>query len=132
MVSTILPGEHGLRIDGGAIAAQDVPIFSIDGTYSLQMVADCPAGLAANLTATEPGAGDVSIPVMLTLDTTIDASGNTPNYQGSSYVPLLGTIDLPSGVMSVAIHAITLQTSAGATCTVDVLRVTSATPCNSD
>jgi hypothetical protein len=130
VVSTILPGEHGLQIDGGATAVTSVPIFSIDATYSLQMVADCPAGLAATLTATEPGAGDVTIPVMLSLDTTLDSSGNTPNYQGAAYVPLLGTIDLPSGLMSVAIHQITLQTSAGATCTVDVLRVTSATPCN--
>jgi hypothetical protein len=130
VVSTILPGEHALQIGGGATAAQSVPIFSIDTTYSLQMVADCPAGLAATLTATEPGAGDVAIPVMLSLDTTLDSSGNTPDYTGATYVPLIGTIDLPSGLMSVAIHQITLQPSAGATCTVDVIRVTSATPCS--
>ena len=131
VVSTILPGEHGLQITGGATAVQDVPIFSIDTTYSLQMVADCPAGLAATLTATQPGAGDISISVMLSLDTTLDSSGNTPNYQGATYVPLLGTIDLPSGLMSVAVHQIILQPSMGASCTVDVIRVTSVTPCGS-
>ena len=130
VVSTILPGEHGLQIDGGAVAVKSVPIFSIDTTYSLQMVADCPAGLAAALTATQPGAGDVLIPVMLSLDTTLDSSGNTPNYQGASYVPLVGPINLPTGIMSVAVHQITLQPSIGAECTVDVIRITSTTPCN--
>jgi hypothetical protein len=130
VVSTILPGEHGLRIDGGATAVKAIPIFSIDTSYSLQMVADCPAGLAATITASEPGAGDVSISVMLTLDTTLDSSGNTPDYSGATYVPLIGTIDLPTGIMSVAVHEITLQPTVGAPCTVDVLRITSAALCN--
>jgi hypothetical protein len=129
VVTTILPGEHGLSIDGGATAVVSFPFVTLDTTYSLQMVADCPAGLAATLTATEPGAGDVSIAVMLSLDTTLDSSGNAPDYSGATYVPLIGTIDLPTSVMSVAAHQLILQTSAGASCTVDVIRLTSTTPC---
>lgn len=130
VVSTILPGEHGLRIDGGATAVKAFPIATIDTSYSLQLVADCPAGLAVTLAASVPGAADIAIPVMVTLDTTLTSSGDPPDYTGASYVPLSGLVTLPTGVMAVAVHQITLAPSAGATCTVDIVRITSTPPCS--
>lgn len=130
VVSTILPGEHGLRIDGGATAVKAIPLSTIDTSWSLQLVGDCPAGLAASLSATVAGAPDVVIPVTLAIDTSLTSSGDPPDYSGASFVPLAGTIDLPTGVTNAAIHQITLQPAAGASCTVDVVRLTSTPPCS--
>jgi hypothetical protein len=130
VVSTILPGEHGLRMDGGATAVKTIPFVSIDTSYSLQLVGDCPAGLTASLAGTVAGAPDVTLMVTLAIDTSLDSSGNPPDYSGASYVPLVGTITFPMGVMTAGIHQITLQPAAGTSCTVDVVRLTSVTPCN--
>jgi hypothetical protein len=129
LVSTILPGEHALQIDGGATAVKSIPAVTIDVSYSLQLVADCPNGLAATLAATVPGTGDVSLPVMLSIDETLTSSGDPPDYSGATYVPRSGFITLPSGVMSAVVHQVTLQPAAGGPCTVDVIRITSTTPC---
>ena len=129
VVSTILPGEHGLQIDGGATAAKSISPVSIDTSYSLRMIADCPDGLAATVAATAPNASDLSISVMLSIDTTLTSSGDPPDYSGATYVPLSGFINLPSGVMSAVVHQVTLQPATGGPCTVDVIRITSTTPC---
>jgi hypothetical protein len=130
VVSTILPGEHGLEIDGGATAAKSISPVSIDTSYSLRMIADCPDGLAATVAATAPNASDLSISVMLSIDTTLTSSGDPPDYSGATYVPITGFIDLPSGVMSASVHQVTLQPASSAPCTVDVIRLDSATPCS--
>ncbi len=131
VVSTILPGEHGFRITGGATAVKAFPTASIDPSYSLQLVADCPAGLAASLAATVAGAtSDVSLAVTLALDDSLTSSGDTPDYTGAAYVPLLGTITWPMGLMSAGVHQITLQPAGTDPCTVDVVRLTSSPPCN--
>jgi hypothetical protein len=129
LVSTILPGEHGLAMDGGVTAEKTIPVATIDPTYSLLLVASCPAGMTASLAATVAGTGDVSLPVMLALDTSLTPSGDPPDYSGASYVPLTGTLTFPGGVMSAAVHQVTLQPAAGGTCTVDLLRLSATTPC---
>jgi hypothetical protein len=131
VVSTILPGEHGLQIAGGATASKSISPATIDTTYSLALVADCPDGIAATLAATIPGAADVTLAVALTIDDTLTSSGNAPDYTGVSYAPLVGDINLPTGVMSVIVHQVALQTSAGATCTIDLVRLTSTPACAS-
>ena len=132
VVSTILPGEHGLRVDGGVTVSKTIPPATIDTTYSLQLVADCVDGLTANLAASVPGSADITIAVMLALDDSLDTNGNTPDYSGASYVPLVGSIDLPSGLMSAIVHQVTLTPAPGATCTVDLVQLSSVTPCNAD
>ena len=131
LVSTILPGEHGLQIDGGMTATKTIPPASIDTSYSFQLVAACPDGLAATLAATVPGAADVTLDVALAIDTSLDSSGNSPDYTGVTFVPLVGTIDLPTNVMSVIVHQVALQASPGATCTFDLVQLTSTPPCAS-
>ncbi len=132
VVSTILPGEHGLRIDGGVTATKTIPSATIDTTYSLQMVADCPNGLAATLAISVPGAPDATVTVMLALDSSLTSNGDPPDYSGASYVPLVGSVVLPTGVMSAIVHQVTLAAVAGAECTVDLIELTSVTPCNDD
>lgn len=132
VVSTILPGEHGLRIDGGVTASKSIPSATIDTTYSLQLVADCPNGLAANLAISVPGAPDATVAVMLALDSSLTSNGDPPDYTGASFVPLVGSVDLPTGVMSAIVHQLTLEAVVGAPCTVDLIELTSVTPCNAD
>jgi hypothetical protein len=129
VVSTLLPGEHGLEIDGGATATKSITPAAIDTSYSLRMVADCPDGLSATVTATVPSTGDVSISVVLSIDTTLTSSGDPPDYSGATYVPLTGFINLPSGTMSASAHQVSLQPASSAPCTVDVIKLLSATPC---
>src|SRR5260221_2868394 len=69
VVSTLLPGEHGLALDGGITAAKTIPVTPIDPSYSLLLVADCPDGMTATLAATVAGMPDLALPVMLALDT---------------------------------------------------------------
>jgi hypothetical protein len=130
VVSTILPGEHGLQMDGGITAIKTISATTIDTTYSLQLVADCPEGLTATLAATEPDSSALTLPVTLSIDETLTSSSDTPDYTGVSYVPLVGVIDLPTGVMSVIVHQVALQPAAGASCTVDTIELTSARPCS--
>jgi hypothetical protein len=131
VVSTILPGEHGLRIDDGATAAKSVGPFLVDTTYSLQLVADCPNGLSATVSAGTPAEPSLSIDVMLVIDNTLDSSGNAPDYTGLAYVPLAGDITLPNGVMSASVKGVTLTPAKGGPCTVDLVRITSTPPCGS-
>jgi hypothetical protein len=130
VVSTILPAEHGLRLDGVTSASKSIGDVTLDNTYSLQLVADCPSGLTANLTASTPGGSAFVVIVPLVIDNTLDSSGDVPDYGGASYVPLLGTISLPNGVLSAIVHQVTLLPTAGAPCTVDVVRLTSTPPCS--
>jgi hypothetical protein len=130
VVSTILPGEHGLRIDGGVTASKSIPSATIDTTYSLQLVAACPDGLAASLTVTVPGSPDATVAVMLAEDSSLTSNGDPPDYTGASFVPLVGSIDLPTGVMSGIVTQVVLQPVAGAPCTVDLIELTAVTPCN--
>jgi hypothetical protein len=129
VVSTILPGEHGLEMNGAITATKSVTSTTIDNTYSFGLVGDCPSGLAATLTATVPGTGDTSLMVMLAIDNSLDSNGNPPDYSGASYVPLVGDITLPSGVMSATVHQVALQPTAGSPCTVDLLQLSAAVPC---
>jgi hypothetical protein len=131
LVSTLLPGEHGLQIDGGMTATKSIPPASIDTSYSLQLVAECPDGLKATLAASIPGAADVTLDVALAIDTSLTSSGNAPDYTGVSYVPLVGTINLPTNIMSVIVHQVSFQASAGATCTLDLIRLTTISTCAS-
>jgi hypothetical protein len=130
IVSTILPGEHGLRMPGGVTATKSIPPATVDNTYSLELVGDCADGIAATLTATVPKAPDITLKVTLAIDNSLTTSGNPPNYTGASYVPLVGGLTLPSGVTTAAVHQVTLSPAAGAACTVDLVRLTAATPCN--
>jgi hypothetical protein len=132
VVTTILPGEHGLDIAGGVTVTKTIPPATIDTTYSLQLVADCVDGLTAILSASVPGAPDITVDVMLALDDSLDSNGNTPDFSGANYVPLVGSIDLPTGLMSAVVHQVTLLPATGATCTVDLVQLTSVTPCNAD
>ncbi len=132
VVSTILPGEHGLQITGGATASAEIAPATIDTTYSLALVAACPEGISAVLTATVPGAGEVAIDVPLALDDSLTSSGNAPDYTGVTFVPLVGDINLPANVMSVVVHGVAFQTIAGAPCTIDVVRLTSTPACATD
>jgi hypothetical protein len=129
VVSTILPGEHGLQMDGGATATKSISPATIDNTFSLELVGDCPSGLAATLTVSVPGTGDTTVMVMLAIDNSLDNNGNPPDYSGASYVPLVGAITLPSGVMSGSVHQVALQPSGGSPCTVDLVRLGAAVPC---
>ncbi len=131
IVSTILPGEHGLQIDGGATATKSISPLTIDDTYSLQLVASCPAGIAATLDASTPSKPSIKISVMLAIDNTLDSSGNEPDYTGVTYVPLLGDIALPNGLMSAVVHSVTLSPAAGMPCVIDLVRITSVPPCSS-
>ncbi len=131
IVSTILPGEHGLQIEGGVTATKAIPPATIDTTYSLQLVADCPDGIAATLAATVPGAASVTIDVSLAIDDSLTSSGNAPDYTGVSYVPLVGNVNLPTGIMSVIVHQVALQTSPGASCTINIVRLTATPACAS-
>jgi hypothetical protein len=129
VVSTILAGEHGLEMNGAITATKSVKPTTIDNTYSLELVGNCPSGLAATLTATVPGTGDASLMLMLAIDNSLDTNGNPPDYSGASYVPLVGAITLPSGVMSGTVHEVALQPTAGSPCTIDLLRLGAAVPC---
>jgi len=131
LVSTILPGEHGLQIQGGVTATKSIAPATLDTTYSLELVADCPDGIAATLAATVPGAADVTIDIALAIDDSLTSSGNAPDYTGVAYVPLVGDINLPTGVASVVVHQVAFQTSAGGTCTIDLIRLTSTPACAS-
>jgi hypothetical protein len=129
IVSTILPGEHGLRMDGGVTATKSTSPTTIDATYSLELVGNCPDGLSATISATVPNKPAISVMVMLAIDNSLDSSGNPPNYSGASYVPLVGAIDLPSGIQSASVHQVTLLPAAGGSCTVDLVRLAAAQPC---
>jgi hypothetical protein len=129
VVSTILPGEHGLEMTGGVTATKSISPVTIDNTYSLELVGDCPSGLAATLTASVSGTGDTSLMVMLAIDNSLDSNGNPPDYSGASYVPLVGAITLPSGVSSAGVHEVALQPTMGSPCTVDLVRLGAAVPC---
>jgi hypothetical protein len=129
VVSTILPGEHGLRITGGITATKSIAPVHIDNTYSVELVGDCPAGLAATLTATVPGKADVTLMATLSIDNSLDTNGNPPDYSGASYVPLVGAIVFPSGVTSATVHQVSLMPAAGSPCTVDLVRLGAAVPC---
>jgi hypothetical protein len=130
VVSTILPGEHGLQIAGGATAAKTISPATIDSTYSFSVVGNCPDGIGASLVATVPDAADITISVMLAIDDSLDSDGDPPNYTGATYVPLVGDIDLPSGITSATIRQVALEPAAGGTCTVDLVRLVEAEPCD--
>lgn len=129
VVSTILPGEHGLRLTGVSTAVKSIPAVSLDPSWSLNLVAHCPSGLAATLAGSVPGQADAQLSVMLALDTSLTSSGDPPDYSGADYVPLVGTITWPMGLMSAGVHQITFQPSTGEACTIDVIRFTVTTPC---
>jgi hypothetical protein len=130
VVSTILPGEHGLELSGGAKASKSIMPVTIDGTYSFQLVASCPAGLGATLSASTPSDPAIKLTVMLSINDTLDSSGNSPSYCGVTYVPLTGYITLPSGVMSAVVNGVTLLPTKGEPCTVDLIEITSIPPCS--
>jgi hypothetical protein len=130
IVSTILPGEHGLRIAGGSTAAKTISPALIDSTYSVSLVGDCPDGIGVSLVASVTGAADITVAVMLAIDDSLDTNGNPPSYTGATYVPLVGGISLPSGVTSATVRQVTLEPATGGTCTVDLVRLTEAEPCS--
>jgi hypothetical protein len=129
IVSTILPGEHGMEMTGGMTASKAVNPTSIDDTYSLAMIADCPDGIGATLTANVPNAADITLSLALAIDNSLTSSGDPPDYTGVTYVPLVGAISLPTGVAAASVTRVTLQPSAGGTCTVDRIELQAATPC---
>ncbi len=129
VVSTILPGEHGLEMTGGITATKSISPVTIDNTYSLELVGDCPDGLAATLTATVPKAADITLAVALAEDDSLTTSGDPPDYTGVTYVPLVGGITLPSGVATAAVTQVALAPAAGASCIVDLVRIGAAEPC---
>jgi hypothetical protein len=129
VVSTILPGEHGLAMDGGITATKTIPVATIDPSHSLLLVAYCPAGMTGSLAVTGPSGQALTLQVMFTLNDSLTQSGDTPDYSGADYVPLSGTITFPSGVMTAAVHQVILQPAAGGTCTVDLIRLSANTPC---
>jgi hypothetical protein len=130
IVSTILPGEHGMQLPGGSTATKSISPALIDGSYSLSLIGDCPAGLAASVLANIPSTGDTKIAVTLSIDDSLDESGNAPDYTGATYVPLVGAITLPSDAMQASVSQVTLSPSTGATCTVDLVELTEASPCD--
>jgi hypothetical protein len=130
IVATILPGEHGLQLSGGVTASKTISPATIDTTFSFELVGACPNGLSAVLTATIPNSPPVSLAVSLSIDDSLTTSGDPPNYSGVTYVPLVGDINLPSGVSSAVVTQVTLEPAAGSPCTVDLIRLTTATPCN--
>jgi hypothetical protein len=129
VVSTILPGEHGLAMDGAVTATKTIPAASIDPTYSLLLVAFCPPGMTGSVAATGPSGQDLTLQVMFALDDSLTQSGDTPDYSGADYVPLSGTITFPNGVMTATVHQVTLQPLAGGRCTADRVRLSATTPC---
>jgi hypothetical protein len=130
VVSTILPAEHGLRLDDVAAAGKALADVTIDDTYSIQLVADCPAGLAATLSGSASGVPAFIVTVPLMIDNTLDSNGDVPDYSGATYVPLLGPIALPNGVTSAVVNQLTLLPTPGVPCTIDVVRLTSTPPCS--
>jgi hypothetical protein len=130
VVSTILRGEHGLQITGGATATKTISPATIDSTYSFSLVGNCPDGIGASLLASVPGAADITVKVMLALDDSLDSDGDPPDYTGATYVPLVGDIDLPSGVTSATVRQVTIEPASGGTCTVDLVRLVEAEPCD--
>jgi hypothetical protein len=130
IVSTILPGEHGMQMTGGIVASKAVSPTIIDDTYSLSMVANCPDGIGATLTAAVPNAPDLMLSVQLAIDDSLSSSGDAPDYTGVTYVPLAGGVSFPSGITSVSVNRVTLEPAAGGTCTVDLIELQAATPCD--
>ncbi len=131
VVSTLVPGEHGLQIAGGATIRKSITPATIDNTFSLQLVAECPNGLAATVTASTPSDPSIKLAVKLAIDDTLDSSGNAPVYTGVTYVPLVGDITLPNGVMTATVNGVTLHPTTGGSCTVDLIEITSTPPCGS-
>lgn len=130
IVSTILPGEHGLQLTGGASATKAISPAPIDSTYSLSLIGNCPDGIAGTLVASVPGQADITIDVMLAIDDSLDSNGDPPDYTGATYVPLVGDIDLPSGLTAATVQQVTLTPATGGDCTVDIVTLTESEPCN--
>lgn len=131
VVSTILPGEHGLKLEGDVTATKPpAKSAAIDNTYLLSLVADCPAGLTASLSIIVSGqAQDLAVP--LQVDETVNANGEVPDYQGLDYLPLNGPITLPMGVKSATLVSLSLTATPGAPCTVDLIKLAAAGQCPS-
>jgi hypothetical protein len=132
IVSTILPGEHGLSIDGGVTATYTLPSpIGIDDTYSISLVENCPAGLALSLSIVTPGSPEQSIMVPLALSETPSASGSLPDYTGAIYLPMSGPVTLPTGKSTAQVRAIVVQALPGATCVVDLVELSPESTCSS-
>jgi hypothetical protein len=131
IVSTILPGEHGLELDGDVtVTLSPAAPLTIDTTYTLTLVAKHPESLTVALTIASPGAMPMSAPVGLAVEEVSPTSGDLADFTGVDYLPLLGTIDL-SGAASATVSAITLQVKAGATSVIDLVKLVTVPPCPS-
>ncbi len=130
VVSTILPSEHGLSLDGGVTATFTLsPPVGIDATYELSLVADCPAGVGVSLSIVTPGSPEQSVTVPLALDETPTSSNSVPDYSGVTYLPMTGPVALPMGKSTAQVRAIAVQALPGAACVVDVIKLAGGTQC---
>jgi hypothetical protein len=129
VVSTILPGEHGLELPGDTTAQKTLSSGpTVDRTFDVSLVAACPAGLTLSLTIGGAG-GDQEIMVALSLDRTPTSSGDLPDYSGAEYLPLTGPVNLPTGITSAPVRAVTVHATAGSPCTIDLVEISATTPC---
>jgi hypothetical protein len=132
IVSTILPSEHGLSIDGGVTVTYTLPSpLGIDATYDFSLVADCPAGFGVSLSIVTPGSAEQSISVPLALAETPTTSGSLPDYTGVTYLPMNGPVTLPTGKSTAQVRAIAVHALPGATCIVDLIELTAESTCSS-
>lgn len=130
IVSTILPGEHALRLTGPITATRLLaPTPTIDTSYVLALVTDCTSGLTVSLNLSY-GSSEGAASVPLALDETPDSSGQLPDYTGARYLPESGTVTLPTSVTSAQVTAIVLTVDAGATCTVDAITLAALSTCS--
>jgi len=105
--------------------------LGIDATYTLSLVADCPAGLGVSLSIVTPGAAEQSITVALALSETPTSSGDLPDYTGVTYLPMSGPVTLPTGKSTAQVRAIAVQALPGAACVVDLIELTAESTCTS-
>jgi hypothetical protein len=130
IVSTILPAEHGLSIDGGVTATYTLPSpIGIDDTYDVSLVADCPAGFTVSLSMVTPGSAEQSVMVPLALSQTPSTSGGVPDYTGVAYLPMSGPVTLPMDVSTAQVRAIAVEALPGAACVVDLIELTAESTC---
>jgi hypothetical protein len=130
IVSTILPGEHGLELPGGSTATKSISPANVTSDDSLSLVGDCPNGISATIEYNASGGPASALSVMLAIDDSLDTNGNPPDYTGATYVPLVGAISLPNGLTAATVHEVSLSPAAGGTCTVDLVQFTEAEPCD--
>lgn len=115
VVSTILPGEHGLRIDGGVTVSRSIPNTRADSISELHLVADCPAGLLVTFVVAGPGGPDTGLAVPVGIETytnVLTAYGYKPMF-----VLLETAVDVavsPSRWLDVGVHNGYVLGSAGA------------------